>query len=166
MEYKIVNEISIYNLIVAGASKEMITAFERKACLGVVEDLSKSDDIEWFFRWTEYAGYIDWFIEKGFIEEDGGSVYRAGDRFGIVFLGPGVCDAPRLITDVFEEVMLTDTDGVAKIVSLKTGVVVDASFRYNLDGCITDVGLLQMVRAGYGDYAFYESEPRATGYEL
>lgn len=159
MEYRIVKPISIYNLIVAGAGEEFVSEFERNLCLRATEILSNPEDVSRLLQWTEIGGHGKWFVREGFMIEVPGMAYRAGDRFDITLSGPDVGAPKRWVArDNVDKVMLTDTDGVAKIVSLRTGIVVDISYKYDPDGCITEHRLSLMVKAGYGGLSFARKE--------
>lgn len=158
MEYRIVNDISIYYLIRAGASKGFTSEFERKSGLDTAEILT--GNLVWFWCWMKENGYTEWFVDKGFIEEDWGSVFRVGDRFeillssaftikgGIVGCGAGALDKVLLIT----------LGNSATLVSLISGQVIGYECKFEADGTISKQSMVEMVVAGYGDVALYKKE--------
>ena len=158
MEYKIVKDISIYYLIRAGASKGFTLEFEQKSGLRTVEILT--GNLAWFWCWVEENGYTQWFVDKGFIEEDWGSVYRVGDRFeislssafivkgGIVGNGVGALDKVLLIT----------LGNSVTLVSLISGQTIGYECKFEANGTISKQSMVEMVVAGYGDVALYKKE--------
>ena len=155
MEYRIVMPISIYELIQGGFSKEMVAKFERRLDITVTKALSLPEDIKWFLRWVVDAGLEKWFINRGFIEEVPKWTHRAGDKFDIVFAGTLAEAQKRGVVDgILDEVELTRFKGMARMASLKTGIVGRYGCVFAKGGGITDEELEKLVKAVYGKSAY------------
>lgn len=150
MEYKIVKDISIYNLIEAGASRAMVANFESKNCLRVSEAITASEDVAWVFRWIEDHAYTKWFIEKGFIEEVSILRHKAGDKFEILSGVPTKIDGVTMGDYMCDEVILTNLTGTARTMSLETGIIGGYGCTFAADGTITNEQLKRLVRHNYG----------------
>ena len=156
MEYKIIKGMSIYNLIVAGASKGLIKGFETHTDLKVFEVLMKVDNALYFLNWAKRTENIGWLYNAGFIADVVEERYSAGDRFEIVSTYTqeelNMAGAPD---GVIDEVMLVRLNGDARLVSLRTGEVINVFYEYaSEDGRIADEQLEQMVKDRYGKKAY------------
>ena len=154
MKYRIIKPISIYELIQAGFSKEVVAKFERRFDITVTTALSLPEDIKWFLRWVVDAGLGKWFINRGFIEEVPKLTHEAGDRFNILVGTPTNIDGVSARNYMCDKVILTDLNGIARIMSLGTGVVGGYGCTYAENGTITDEELKNLVKHRYGITAY------------
>lgn len=153
MEYRVVRDLSIYNLIAAGASMKLISDFEVETGLKVLAIMPLKLDVESrILKWAKKKKHINWLVDNGFVEQVVELAFKAGQRFTVLraraHIGSYLQGAVNCIID--EVVLLGRAKGCMKLVSLRTGVIGEGSCKCAKDGTITEEQVARLVEEQYG----------------
>lgn len=164
MEYVFTRDLSIYSLIVAGASKKLVTGLEKELGLKTTTTLPRGLSVAWQFqKWAKKRGHINWLLESGFIAPQLLEDYKVGDKFDIlidVTLRFPVNNLPIGRTEVravpIKRVGIIQCGTRARLVLDDTREVLNGQCRIDALGYISDKQMRGMVFMGFlGMDVFY-----------